>query len=142
MNGERRRSMSQALQTIELPAEAIALIKDGKPRSHGTGDEGGSSIVIATRTANADAVPAGGPARRLVDDGSAPPKTDRRSPRGTNMRRDVDGPSASITVRVPGDLTARMLRVATDRKLARIWPFTQQGIVAEAITQWLERNGY
>jgi hypothetical protein len=134
--------MSQALQTIDLPAEAITLINDGKPRRRGTGAKNGSSETLATPTTSADRVTAVDPERRLTHEASAPANADGWSPRRADMRYEVAGPSASITVRVPGALTARMLRIATDRKLARIWPFTQQGIVVEAITQWLERNGY
>ena len=50
--------------------------------------------------------------------------------------------SASMTVRLPADIPPKLLRAATDRKIAKQRPFTQQEIVAEALAQWLRKNGY
>lgn len=50
--------------------------------------------------------------------------------------------TVSITVRLPADIPARLLRVSTERKLNRIRPWTQQEIMAEALAQWLSKNGY
>jgi hypothetical protein len=48
----------------------------------------------------------------------------------------------SMTFRLPASLAGRLLGVATERKLARERPFTQQDIISEALRQWLMRNGY
>ena len=47
----------------------------------------------------------------------------------------------SMTFRLPPELPAALLRVAMERKLRREEPFTQQDIVAQALREWLERNG-
>ena len=46
-----------------------------------------------------------------------------------------------MTFRLPTELPAALLRVAMERKLRREEPFTQQDIVAQALREWLERNG-
>ena len=48
----------------------------------------------------------------------------------------------SMTFRLPASLTARLARVAAERKLQRERPFSQQDIVAVALDEWLQRNGY
>ena len=48
----------------------------------------------------------------------------------------------SMTFRLPASLAAQLVGVATERKLQRQRPFTQQDIVAEALRQWFLRNGY
>ena len=48
MKQEQRRSMSQALRTIDLPVEAMLLIHEGKPGSSGTPRRGETSPAGAT----------------------------------------------------------------------------------------------
>ena len=48
----------------------------------------------------------------------------------------------TLSIRVPSDITDALLRASTERKLKRIKAHTQQEIAAEALTLWLERNGY
>jgi len=48
----------------------------------------------------------------------------------------------SMTFRLPASLAGRLVGVATERKLQRERPFTQQDIVSEALRQWFARNGY
>jgi len=148
--------MSEALRTVELPAAAIAVIKEGalKPRA-------GTSVVAvaaqgvpahqpeppAKATAEGCAVPGGeSPSEITGSEGvlaSVPSST-----RKTKASREVEPEpmpstaSASMTVRLPADIPPKLLRAATDRKIARQRPFTQQEIVAEALAQWLRKNGY
>jgi hypothetical protein len=70
-----------------------------------------------------------------------------RGPKRQSVREPVPEPmsatgTVSITVRLPADIPARLLRVSTERKLNRIRPWTQQEIMAEALAQWLSKNGY
>ena len=48
----------------------------------------------------------------------------------------------SMTFRLPVPLAGQLVGVASERKLQRDKPFTQQDIVAEALRQWFLRNGY
>jgi hypothetical protein len=50
--------------------------------------------------------------------------------------------SVSMTFRLPVDLAARLIRTATERKLNRRRPFTQQDIVTEAVSGWLSEQGH
>jgi len=34
-----------------------------------------------------------------------------------------------------------LLKASSDRKIKKVHPFTQQDIVAEALTDWLKKNG-
>jgi len=132
MNQPTRRSMSAALQTIELPAEAIALIKAGNPRPMS------SSTALAKP----------GPDER-VPEALEPPEPDEiERPRAIRSHRPREKPEpmpsqiVSMTVRVPVELPNALLRVSVDRRLRRQKPFTQQEMVATAVREWLRRNGY
>lgn len=48
----------------------------------------------------------------------------------------------SMTFRLPAPVVARLARVAAERKLQRERPFSQQDIVAVALEEWLQRQGY
>ena len=156
MKQEARRTMSEALRTVELPAAAIAVIKEGalKPRA------GPNALpVVAQRvsahqpgppakaTTERQAVPGGESPRGISgSEGvlvSAPSNTRKpTAKRETEPEPLISTASASMTVRLPADILPKLLRAATDRKIARQRPFTQQEIVAEALAQWLSKNGY
>jgi hypothetical protein len=46
-----------------------------------------------------------------------------------------------MTFRLPAELPSARLRAAMERKLRGEPPCTQQDIVAQAVREWLERNG-
>ena len=46
----------------------------------------------------------------------------------------------SVNFRLPANLPSALLKVSSERKLKKIRPYTQQDIIAEAITEWLKRN--
>jgi hypothetical protein len=153
MKPELRRSMSEALRTVDLPAEAIVFIKEGgaKPR-------GGSGLLerAARSVPSAPAEPSPAPAMRDrpasvsldangLDLGRAQEGGDSPAAMARPSRESGPAPAvgiAAMTVRVPAEIPGRLLRASTDRKLSRRRPCTQQEIVAEALTQWLGHNGY
>lgn len=47
-----------------------------------------------------------------------------------------------MTFRVPATIPPALLKASSERKIKQIQPFTQQDIVAEALTAWLQKNGY
>jgi hypothetical protein len=48
----------------------------------------------------------------------------------------------SVYVRLPGEISQALLKASSERKIAKLRPFTQQDIVAEAVQNWLQRNGH
>ena len=55
---------------------------------------------------------------------------------------DAPEPLVSATFRLPQRIAEAMLRAATDRKIRRIKPQSQQEIVAAALEKWLKGNDY
>jgi hypothetical protein len=47
-----------------------------------------------------------------------------------------------MTVRVPTRIPEALLKAASERKLKKTKPYTQQDIVAEALQNWLQKHGY
>ena len=50
--------------------------------------------------------------------------------------------AVSMSFRLPTPLSTRLIEVAVQRKLRRERPFSQQDIVAEALSAWLKGHGY
>ena len=109
-----KRTLDEALQSAELGEEARAFLAGGEPPA-------------ADRPAEPRANP--------------PPKTDFTPAVGLPPMPPAGAPLA-ITVRLPAEVPAALLRVAFERKLRRQHPFTQQEIVAEALRDWLSRHGW
>ena len=119
-----KRTMSQALQTNNLGAEALAFVAAGsvpvpttkpEPMPFEAGPlDAGKGLLPATAPAPANFV-------------SSPLPAERRGP-------------VSITVRLPAELPPALLRVAMERKLRGERPCSQQDIVAQAVREWLDRN--
>src|ERR1017187_6909209 len=112
-----RRTLSAALQTRELSDEALAFV-------NGSGNNGAKPITPA----NDVSVPRATSPLNCVH--IERPATLEVTPSGT----------VSMTFRLPSELSTRLVRVSVERKLKRQPPFSQQDIVADALTQWLARN--
>jgi len=80
------------------------------------------------------------------------PKTDRptRRPKARAAVESVaeeaaadSGPGAtvSMTFRLPADLPAQLIRTSAERRVQRKHPSSQRAIVAEALREWLKRQG-
>jgi hypothetical protein len=147
--------MSEALRTAEnLPPEAIALIREGTPKPRVSA--GAISTVKTQEEKTAERAPAlpepVSSAEAKIE--TAPPaasqsgeSNEARSSKLRVVREREPEPIASnalvsMTFRVPSDLPSALVRASADRKAKRIRPFTQQEIVADALGQWLKRNGY
>ena len=131
MDTPARRSMSAALKTSELSPEAFALIKAGTPKSQvdkaliGQGEEPIAGRVDVPEAGSSARTAAGRLSRRAL-----PPEVVPL------------GGLAHLSVRLPAELPQALLRASMERKLAREEPWTQQEIVAEALMQWLKKNGF
>ena len=61
---------------------------------------------------------------------------------GDEAEVEAEANLVSLTVRVPRMVSPGLLLASVDRKLKRQRPWTQQEIVAEALTLWLQQHGY
>ncbi len=125
-----RRTMSQALRTVDLSAEARAFLTPPVPQSFSPSPAPkppavGSTVPqlpLASAPANIVAV---------LTPPAAPPS---------------DPPPAaglvSMTFRLAPELPAALLRASVERKVRKQRPCTQQEIVTEAVKQWLKANGF
>jgi hypothetical protein len=124
MKSETRRPMSAALKTVELPPEALSLIREGTPQSR----------VETPRVEK----PVFAQPRVKVDEEDEPP----RRP----VRRNEPEPAAVglafLSFRLPQPVAEALLRASLERKLQRMRPWTQQEITAEALTGWLRKQGF
>lgn len=123
-----RRSLSQALQTAELPAEALALIREGSPRPLEDRQPAPEPTAVEARAAPAR-VTRPAPVREAVLPDA---ESENPAPRGL----------VSLSVRVNSALADTLLKIAFERKLQRRHPFSQQDIVTQAVNQWLRKNGH
>lgn len=167
MNPERqpRRPMTAALLTSEtLPPEAIELIRAGTPRPRvattvletpaaapapATPPEQAEAAPSSEENAVApEVVPPPQETERGAAGNPAPVEAGEAKPARSKPVRDREPePMAlnalvSMTFRVPTEIPSSLVRASADRKARRVRPYTQQEIVAEALAQWLKRNGY
>ena len=112
-----RRTLSAALQTGRLTDEALAFV-------NGAATNGTKTIA---------------PANDVNVPRATLPSNNVHIERPAVLEIPSSG-TVSMTFRLPAELSSRLIRVSVERKLNRQPPFSQQDIVANALTQWLERN--
>lgn len=140
-----RRPMSAALRTADLPPDHLAFIKAGTP----------TPVTTGPRPAATPAEESGcistvlNPERRggvLETAPSAEKLSSRTSRTKTGRERDEEsmhGPAlVALSVRIPANLSVALLRASTERRIQGLKPFRQQEMVAEALGQWLKKNGF
>ena len=123
-----KRTMSQALHSVNLSAEAAAFVAAGAAGNAVAStsppelapDSRAGLPPVATLTAATEL--------RALAFSHSPLPAERRAP-------------VSMTFRLPAELPSALLRAAMERKLRGEPPCTQQDIVAQAVREWLERNG-
>jgi hypothetical protein len=109
--------MSATLQTVELPEDALALIREGAPKSLSSG--------------------------KLSEEHRAPLSSAADQSKETRLKTDDDqapGGFSNTSFRLPASLQQSLLRVSLERKLKRKKPWTQQDIAIEALELWLKKN--
>jgi len=122
-----RRTLSAALQTGSLTDAALDFVKAGTPKPPA------DAVLSAVVPAKPAAVDEPRPMAR-----SAKP----RLRIGEESEGEAEAGLVSLTVRVPRIVPPGLLLASVDRKLKRQRPWTQQEIVAEALTHWLQQHGY
>ena len=116
-----KRTLNDVLQS-ELAPEARAFLDAGSPQAQPTPRVSESPAPVSPHSGEASSLSAA-----VAEEFPTPVPTASQS---------------AITVRLPAELPAALLRVAFERRLKRQRPFTQQEIVAEALRDWLERHGW
>lgn len=139
-----RRPLSQALKTADLPPGAMEFIRAGTPQPVQQSTSGGppASLKGIPRVEPVSDTPA-----PLSGESPESPESPLKAikPRLAREKALEQIPPrnlVTLSIRVPSDITDALLRASTERKLKRIKAHTQQEIAAEALTLWLERNGY
>ncbi len=119
-----RRPLSAALQTPDLSAAALDFIKG-----------------IPTRPPP-EPTPIAAAAAPVAEVKQPPPMNQVKSRLPAGNEVEAEAGLVSLTVRVPRIVPPGLLLASVDRKLKRQRPWTQQELVAEALTQWLQQHGY
>ena len=109
--------MNAALETVELPPEALRLIREGTPQP---------------KIAKQELAQTSGSTREPVPLEPKRPKPELMPSQGL----------AFLSFRLPPEIAQALLRASLDRKLNRLRPWTQQEIAAEALTAWLRKQDY
>ena len=122
-----RRTLSAALQTGNLADAALDFVKAGTARP--ASEPVAAAVVPAKPTAVEEPPPVAGSLKR-------------RLRMGDDSEGEAEAGLVSLTVRVPRIVPPGLLLASVDRKLKRQRPWTQQEIVAEALTHWLQEHGY
>ncbi len=123
-----RRSMNQALRPIDLPPEAIALIREGRPMPQ----------AVPVLDENPEPTVPNQPEPKPKVTRKLENKPIERQPVETGSTLEVR--SVSRSFRLPENLLVALLRASTERRISRIKPFTQEEMVADAIREWLTKN--
>ena len=126
-----RRTLSQALRTDDLSAEARAFLKPtGRPPTPPTVGVVPTPIVREVSRSTA----------------LSPVCADTAHDDSPPLARPIDPlPPArpvSMTFRLAPEIPMALLRASVERKVRQQRPFTQQEIVTEAIKHWLKVNGF
>jgi hypothetical protein len=141
--------MSAALQTANLPPEAISLIKEGSPKPKVEAPV----IAVVSKPEHEKTIDVAltGDMREEAIGNKKEGEAQTlpiRNMTGSKKVKENEAEAATghafvpMTFRVPSAILAGLLRACADRKIKKTRPYTQQQIVAEALTQWLKGNGY
>jgi hypothetical protein len=123
-----KRTMSEALHASNLGAEAAAFVAAGAAGSAVAATPLPELPPAVRASLPPVAAPTAAPELRAMAFSHSTLPAERRAP-------------VSMTFRLPSELPSALLRVAMERKLRGEPPCTQQDIVAQAVREWLERNG-
>ncbi len=152
MSQRERRSMSAALQPTRLPAEALELIREGRPKPRvevpivadtGTSAQPGSKQALEPEQSDVR----GRSVEVATPAGQSKPKRSKVVPAAKASAKEVARPAGpvgltSVTFRLPPELATSLVRASADRKVKRERPHSQQEIAADAIGEWLRERGY
>lgn len=72
----------------------------------------------------------------------APETTPPAVPQETLLARPATAGTGAINARIDPRITTALLRASVERRIEGITPSTQREIIAEALTDWLKKNGF
>jgi hypothetical protein len=79
--------------------------------------------------------------REFIDGGKSKAESRTEDPPSPDAKATPpEIPRITQTYRLPQPLVHELLKVSTERKLARTQPWAQQDIVAEALREWLNKQ--
>jgi len=116
---EIKRTLAEAMRIPKITPEALAIIKGGTPVSR----------TVAAADARAHEP------NPKVQKAKSHPMISKEEPVAVE-------PSVPLTARVPMSIPQALLKAASERKQKKIRPYTHQDIIAEALQNWLHKNGY
>jgi len=119
--------MSAALLPPTVPPEAIAIIQQGAPKPLTQNP----TVAVDSVKVQAAALPK--PIEAIQQPAKKPAGRDREAESAALV---------SVNFRLPATIPPALLKASSERKIKKIHPYTQQHIVAEALTEWLKKNGY
>jgi hypothetical protein len=67
-------------------------------------------------------------------------KTRKRAPAKSPVTEEAPEPWITKTYRLPGSLIDRLQMISLERRIKKVTPNTQQELLAQALTEWLEKN--
>lgn len=121
-------------EALHKSAEALAFIKEGQPKPAKERQKNEPNAV--------DSFEGGGNEDKSVKDDSS--KSHQSS---NDKQQKVEGGGEEdllvpVTFRLPENIADNLLRASLTRKLGKKEPHTKQDIAAEALKEWLEKEGY
>ena len=121
-----RRSLSAAL-TSNLSAEALAFVQAGTPKPATETPAVANQAEVKAVPPQVPEVPVLKPARVKTPKAEVLPAT------SVGL--------VSMSVRLPPEIPEGLIRASAERKIKKEKPWTQQEIIAEALSEWLQKHG-
>ena len=119
--------MSAALAS-NLSAEALAFVKAGNPKP-------ATETPVVSKPAE----------EKKVEEAKEPevqtPKPARVKTPKSEAPSVTSAGLVSMSVRVPPEIPEGLIRASAERKIKKEKPWTQQEIIAEALSEWLKKHG-
>jgi len=117
--------MAEALQTPNFTPEALELIQEGTPKPKTQ-----TPILAPPPTAKPLEAP----------EKPSPEAVTTPKPKPQKEKAPEQPVLVALGFRVPLEISQALLKISSERKLKRLRPFTQQEIVAEALSEWIKKN--
>lgn len=123
--------MAEAIATVNVPPAALSIIKEGTPKPQ-------TPLVLTTaavRPQGTDSLP--------TTESLSPPEPAKITRPKTEKRISTETVTfVSVNYRLPSHIPGALSKASAERKFEKVYPATQQEIVAVAVTDWLKKNGY
>jgi hypothetical protein len=109
-----------------LSPEALSIIKEGTPKPQ-------TAVAALTVLPPEKLQETPTPAAAIEVPTPTKPKTQKEKPVETVGL-------VPLNCRLPAEIPLALLKASSERKMKKIRPYTQQDIIAEALSDWLKKN--